>query len=447
MPQEARPSSQANRPPVRLISTFRFSGLLRQVVGSLGLKMCAAGIGFVNSVLLARILGPSELGVYSIVLSIVNFSATIAVLGLPVLSTREVAAKVEQEAWGKLKGIVNSAHRLTLLATSIILLLAIFLFLLVSPSEQTWIVTLIGMLLVPLIAFNQLRAAILRGMHWVILADVPELFIRPVLMLLMLVLITYTTINVNANHALGIQLVAVFIALVVGTWWLKTRQPEQLKRSIPETSGRILIGESIPFLTISLVNILQGQVTLYMLGYIGGAGQAGLYFAASQLVGLIVIGLVAVNLPLQPRLATAWAQNNKKKLQSLVTEAARLGTGIALIGLLVMIVFPEFMLHVYGSKYVEASTTLKILAFGQMFNAITGSGNILLMMTGHQNVVARGTVLALIVNAGFGYLIIPKYGVEGGAVATVMGICCWNIYYVIYSIKKLGVNVTVFRAV
>jgi O-antigen/teichoic acid export membrane protein len=423
---------------------LRSTSLLRTAASSLGLRVAAAGLGLINGILLGRLLGPAELGVYSIALSIVNFLATVAVLGLPTLATREVASSVEHARWNHLRTLVRSVHRWTVLAAlSVLGMSAIVLGAGIFEPPVSWGVVLIVMVLVPAVALNLLRAGILRGLHRVLLADIPELVLRPGAMLLMLGGAYVTVVHAGAFHALAMQLVAVGAALAVGTWWLVIRRPAELKAAVLEVPQRAWLRDALPFLAITMINALAGQVSLYLLGYLGGAGHAGLYHAANQLVGVITIGLVAVNMPLQPKLAAAWARGSKTEAQRLVAETARIGTAVAFAGMLVLLLFAESLLGLYGAQYVEAGDALRVLAAGQLINAAAGSCGILLMMTGHQKAVMHGMALALVVNALTAYLAVPTLGVVGGALAAVLGIACWNVYLVVYAARKLGVDTTV----
>jgi O-antigen/teichoic acid export membrane protein len=430
--------------PYKLLAAFRGFSLLRTAAGTLGLKIGAAGMGFFNSILLARLLGPAEFGVYSIVLSVVNFATTLAVLGLPTLATREAAANAEQNQWNQLKGLLRASHRWTLLAALSILGIFVILFGsgVVKP-HISWAEIVIAMALIPLSAFNQLRAAILRGLHWVILADIPELLLRPTVMLLLLAGIYLSATHITAAHALGIQLATAGFALTFGTWWLTSKQPTTLKKASPDKVRCEWLLHALPFLGTTIISVLQGQISLYLLGYLSGVEHAGLFQAANQLVSLIVIGLMAINMPLQPKLAAAWARDDKQQAQRLVTETARMGFSIALAGGLVMLVYAESVLRLYSAHYVEAADSLRILAIGQMINAAAGSCGILLQMTGHQRVVMQGTAIALLLNMAIAIYTIPLLGVEGGALATTVGMIFWNIYFGVYARYRLGINTTI----
>lgn len=433
----------------KLLTVLRGFSLLRTAAGTLGLKIAATGLAFLNGILLARLLGPAEFGVYAIALSAVNFAATLAVLGLPMFATREAAALAEHRHWGRLKGLLRAAHRSTLLAVLAILGISVALLAgdIVKPTVS-WLGIAIAMALVPLTALNQLRAAILRGLHWVILADIPDLLLRPLVMLLLLAgAARYTFVTssqISAVDALGMQLGAIVLALLVGTWWLTTRRPAPLKTATPEPPPKAWLLTALPFLGIMVIATLEGQVSLYLVGYLGGAQQAGLFQAANQFACLIAIGLVAVNMPLQPKVAAAWARGDKQQAQRLVAEAARMGTGIALVGMLLILIFAEALLMLYGAQYVEAAHALRILAVGQMAKAVAGSGGVVLLMAGHQRAVLQGTILALLLNVAVGYLVIPRFGVAGGALAATLGMICWTVSHAVYAWKKIGINPSIF---
>ena len=429
----------------KFLAVIHGLSLFRAAAGSLGLKMTAAGLGFINSIILARLLGPAEFGSYSIIFSIVNLAAAIAMLGLPKLTTRETATFAEHGQWSELKGKLQSAHG-WVMATALLIGVVSFLFLSVGffKHEVSWIGIAMAMGIFPLLALIQLRASILRGLHWIILADIPELLLRPAAVFLLLVVAFQSSVRINTVNALGMQFAAIVFSLITVSWLLKAKQPEQLKFAIPTPPPRLWIMACMPFLSITLIGLLEAQAPLYLLGYLGGAEQAGLYQAANQLVGIVAIGLVSVNMPLQPKLSTAWARSDMGQAQRLVTETARMAAGIGMIGVLLLLVFAEAILRLYGQQYIEASQALRILAIGQLVNALSGSCGIVLLMTGHQRIVVQGLAAALLLNFGVAYWAIPAFGMSGAALAVTVGIVFWNIYYVFSALNILGLNTTVF---
>jgi O-antigen/teichoic acid export membrane protein len=427
-----------------LFTRFPITSLLKTAIGSLGLKIAAAGIGLLNGVLLARMLGPAEFGVYSIVIAAVTLFGTLAALGLPPLVTREVAVHHAQGNWPLLKGLLATSQLWVLLASLLFVLVGgAFVLLDRLPSTLTTMGWVSVLVLIPLIALNLLRAAILRGLHWVVTADVPDLLLRPIAMLIMLGGVYVFAMQMNAGSALVIQMGAALLALAFGSWLLIRRLPEPVRRATAETTHFHWLRSSGVFLAITIVGLLEAQVPLYLLGHLAGPEQAGLYQATNQIVGVVVMGLVAINMPLQGRLAASWFRGDREGAQKLVSEAARLGTAVALASALVLIPFAELVLRIYGEEYTRAANALRLLVVGQFINAASGPCALVLAATGKQKFALYGFGLGLVVSVGLILLLVPQYGVAGAAMGAVMGLLVWNVLLVYWAWRLFGIRTLV----
>ncbi len=428
----------------RLRSYISGSALLKISIGSLGLKVCAAVGGLLLGIVLARLLGPAEFGIYTIVLAAINLAMTTATLGLPPFVVREVAKFGALEQWGLLKGVIYTSHLWVGVALAVLLLVVLAVeFVEIVHFETQRHVVFLAALIIPFYVFSQIRASVLRGLHLVILADLPELLIRPLVMLL-LVIVCYTWLgHASASQALAMQLGAAVVTFLTGTWLLKIRIPAFVKSAELSADARGWSKDTLPFFWISMFSLLEGQVGMYLLATYSEVSQVGLFQAALQLVSLIIIGLVAVNAPLQPKLAATWARGDVSGVQSLITESARLGMVLAFVGAVVLIPFAELVVQLYGNEYLEAANVLRILVVGQVVNAAAGSCGLLLSATGYQKYVLRGIVIALLVNLSLGLLLIPKYEAIGAAISTVIGLLTWNVVLASIAWKKMKINTTV----
>lgn len=71
---------------------------MRGGLASIAIKVFGLGFSLLTAVVLARVLGPEQYGIYSYVLAIVSILAIPAMFGLPSLIVRETAkAEVKQE--------------------------------------------------------------------------------------------------------------------------------------------------------------------------------------------------------------------------------------------------------------------------------------------------------------------------------------------------------------
>ena len=67
-----------------------------------------------------------------------------------------------------------------------------------------------------------------------------------------------------------------------------------------------------------------------------------------------------------------------------------------------------------------------------------------LSMTGHQNLTARILALGAVLNVLLNLVLVPRLGLEGGAVATTVALAAWNAMAVWAVWSRLGLGATAF---
>ena len=106
------PSSagKIRRAYLRIVFSIELPGLGGELLvagmGSLLIRAVGMIATFVLGILLARYLGPSELGLYGMVVAVAMLLAAIAQLGLPTLATREAAIAWSRGDFSELRGIL-----------------------------------------------------------------------------------------------------------------------------------------------------------------------------------------------------------------------------------------------------------------------------------------------------------------------------------------------------
>ena len=78
----------------------------------------------------------------------------------------------------------------------------------------------------------------------------------------------------------------------------------------------------------------------------------------------------------------------------------------------------EVMTVVFGASYESGSLPLVILALAQLIHVGTGPVGLLLIMTGYQNRWLLISGMMLFVNSALNWLLVPRLGLPGAAVAT-----------------------------
>ena len=431
----------------RLAKQFRGDGvkaqLLRGTGGSAVVQAANILLALAAGVVLARTLGPESYGTYTFVLSIVTLLSLPAKAGLPTLLVREIAKNQVKRQWGLLRGILKFSNGLALgyatvvaAAGSGLVLSGVILGNSASATSFAW-----GLWLLPLMALEATRTASLRGLRWVVTAQLPEKIVRPALMIVLVGGAAITGTTLNPDTALQFQLVGAFVAFLVGAFVLVKALPRDVTNAIPEYAVRPWLASLAPLTFFVGLKLLDSQVAIIFLGFLSTPEDVGLFKVAATGAGLVTFSLMAVNMALAPQLARLYNAGEKEKLQRVVTLSVRAVCAISLPVALVLIVWGEPIVgFVFGNEYSGAADALAILCIGQLINTSAGSVGAVLSMTGNDQLVFIGALLALTVNTVLALVLIPAYGLTGAAVSFAVSISTWNIFLSIMAWSKLGIN-------
>lgn len=438
--------------------------LTRSAAGTFGLKVVVTGLAFISNVLLARLLGVTEYGIYAYVGAWVSLLNIASVLGLDILLVREVATYQTQSAWHLLHGLLGWADRMVLRVS-----LALAVTAAVIAAGIAWAMTAggdspempiafwVAMMLLPLLGLMRLRQAALRGLHHILAGHIPESLIQPVLFIAMIggaALLFNEGFNetssevfsgkLTAPWAVGMNVAATGAAFLVGTELLRRKLPRVIKDASPSYQTGAWVRSALPLLFIAGMNVINAQADILMLGAMKGAEAAGVYTVAKRGADLIAFTLIAVDAALAPTAASLWATGELKLLQRVVTKSARLILLISLPVAIGFIIFGAWFLVPFGPEFTKGRAALAILSVGQLMNAGMGSVGLLLIMTGHERDVAVGFGISALSNVILNAAMIPAWGLEGAAAATASSIIIWNVLLALRVYQRLGIYSTAF---
>jgi O-antigen/teichoic acid export membrane protein len=402
------------------------------------------------AIVLARGLGAQEYGIYSYALSIATLLAVPVQLGLPTLVVRDTARL-------KQAGEIRQMYRLwswsTLAVLIVSALLAIPIWLL-SPhifnQNLTVLPLLIVLALVPMMSFSALRAAALRGLGHVVQGQLPEMLLRPALILaLILIVQAFGPIlefgkdgwRMQAQHALLMNLVATALAFVAGLILLRRIAPTSNFGSEARSLHREWIRAGMVLGIASSAMMVNRNLDMVMLGSLRPAEEVGVYKIAVTLATLSSIALNLLNLVVQPRIAQMFAASDINGIRRLVTMVSRVGFATGCVVAMIFYGFGErLIVAAFGGDYSEAQTTLKILVLGQLANTFFGPVIMVLNMTGHERIVMWSVIACALGNIALNALLIPIYGATGAAIATATTLFAWNLILHSQSVRKLGID-------
>ncbi|MEO1558839.1 MAG: oligosaccharide flippase family protein, partial [Cyanobacteria bacterium J06632_19] len=423
-------------------------GVLAKEAGiALVIKFTGILLTYLVQVFLARWMGTTEYGIYEYVIAWSILLAIPAGLGLPHTVLRFVSQYRVKKEWGLLQGIVRSSWLITLLASLLVSLLAASVILLVNYYHNFAYATplLIGIGLIPLQALVNLQLETSRSAKDVTLAYAPSQIIWPVLLMCGAFLFIQTSHDLTGISTIAIAQIAFVAALLFQFRLLLFKLNQEFEASKPVYAIREWLGVAfILLLQQSFLKIL-GKIDTIMVGSILGPQEAGMYGAAVNTAQWVSVVLSIINIVAAPSFAALYAKDNIEDLQKVVSAVALWIFWPSVAISLLLTLFSEPILGIFGSEFIAASWQLKILVLGNLVSALCGSVGYLMVMTGHQNKSVVVFVYAAVINIVLNAIAITLIGGVGAAIATAFTKALWNIWLVFLVVKYVGINPLVFK--
>jgi len=112
----------------------------------------------------------------------------------------------------------------------------------------------------------------------------------------------------------------------------------------------------------------------------------------------------------------------------MVVLTARVAVLFALPSGFILFLFGRAILYsAFGPAFSASFLPMIILSAGQIINSFFGAIGILLHMSGLERKVARGMIIAAIMNLLLNFALVPLFGMNGAAFATLVTFSVWNI--------------------
>ena len=419
--------------------------LIRGVSGVFAVKVGGIFLALLSSIVLARAMGPEDFGLYSFVLETMLFISIPVAMGFSQLLTREVAKYNYQKQFSPLKGIIIWSSKFTVFVSFILILVtAIFIFIL-TENHQKAILFLTGLPIIFIVGLREVMMGSLRGLKRAVLSQLPEAILRHILVILS-VIVLYWGLDrkIDSLEGLIVTVISIGLSFVFGLVFLLKAIPIEAKITKSEFESKEWLHEALPFFMLGAIAIVNAKISLIIVGFFRPPAEVGFYKIAVTASTIVSFLLMAVNVTISPLISEFYHGNQKERLQKILTKSVRL---IFVAGLFISIVywiFGKFLINVfYGEEFLPAYAPLVILTFGQLVNVGAGSVGQVLSMTGYQRDTLVGHMVAAVANIILSFILIPRFGVNGGAVATALSLLTWNIILLFFLKKRTSLKTSI----
>ncbi len=223
-------------------------------------------------------------------------------------------------------------------------------------------------------------------------------------------------------------LIANVALLIVGVWrWSAASHNSSPAK--PEVKR--LLSESIPFLSTDVLSVVSGFVGTVALGALATTADAGVYAVGSRVAKLGALALIPLTTLIAPQFARAGRERDLVELRRHLRASSFWLAGLALVVTAAVVAVAPLAASLLGRDFTDSVSTMRLLAIGYGINIGTGASVVMLQMTGRAVVVTHAMVAATVLQIVLSVLLIPEFGPEGAALASVAAIvlksvaCTW----------------------
>lgn len=182
--------------------------------------------------------------------------------------------------------------------------------------------------------------------------------------------------------------------------------------------AKSLLIKSYPLIMAGMIYVIYVRIDQLMLWAMLGASSVGIYAAGIRITETLSIIPGLISTSLFPIMINAKKQNEQKYLQ-VVSFLLNFMTTISFgFGIFITIFAPFLINLIFGQAYSEASEVLVINVWVILFTAMSTITYKYFIMENLQKLSFYRSLIGLILNIILNYILIPKYGVNGAAFAT-----------------------------
>lgn len=201
-------------------------------------------------------------------------------------------------------------------------------------------------------------------------------------------------------------------------------------------STKNLFLTSYPMALNTMTFFLLQSVGVILLGKFENFEVVAYYDTAVRVATLTSMGVMSVNIAIAPKLSEEFNKGNLTELRKIFKSAIKLMFLLSMPAILFLVLFTDFTLGLFGAEYKSAKTALYILVASQFLTTFMGISGTYMNMTGKQGMLHKILIFACALNVLLNYLLIPKMGMNGSALAAGISMVSWHVVATVLIYKK-----------
>jgi O-antigen/teichoic acid export membrane protein len=407
-------------------------------------------IGYLFVLLVSKIYGNSSAQVYGqyvLISLLIRIGSIITRLGTDTAMLQQTAGLASIGLWKNIKVINTKLIRINCVTGFIVLLLlAMFYNLWAKLFKVNSVDVLIsGILIVPM-ALGLFYSQSLRGLKKIGISSFLQNSSLPILNFFFLLMVLPFIKSGNKLFK-DMPLISFYLSIIVTMalgiyYWRKyfplKKFPDAQFEPSRNKSYKDLLKLSYPLLLAESMIFIIVWVNQLMLGFLGTPKDVGIFNLCVKYAMLAAMPLKAVTTIGAPKFSEFYFKQDRQGLKNIVVRTTKIIFWMSIPVVIFYLVFPGFLLNIFGNSFSVGTTALMLLSLGSLVNVMTGDTGTLLQMTGKQVVLQNILIVSLVFNVTVNSILIPRYGITGAAITSFLCSCINNFSMTWYIKREFG---------
>ncbi len=369
-------------------------------------------IGFTVSVYVIRYLGPKDFGLISYTLSIVGILSPFASLGIDAILFRNLINDKDNEA-----KLIHTAKVMKFFASLVLVTISgVFIYLYSSNIDFIYIFLLLSLgLVIDVFALYKEYFLSIEKPKYITISSIVSLLVAST------VNIAFVVLKFSVVWFAFVYLMQKLIYIFGLKYYYKKQQLVNNKTIFDIGLAKNMIHDSWPLIFTSFAGLLYMSTDQILIKYFLDFEQVGLYATAVKLIMVFYVIPSIISNILYPKIINQYKTLNHKEFIEKIQVLYFFNLIISILILIFFILFGErIILFLFGDNFIESIEVLYVYSFGLIFVFFSSLNNKLLVLENMQKLMLGRTIFGLIVNFCSNIILIPKYGIIGGAISTVL---------------------------
>jgi len=401
-------------------ATDETSAAQRMAMIAFAIRIFSAAIAFVSQIILARLMGEFEYGVFVFVWVIAIILGNLSCLGFHTAVIRFLPQYRNAGADEAIIGLAATARIFAMISATLIAATGIAaIHFLGDRIEAHYVQPLfIGAFVLPMIALGDVLDGTARANGWAVHALSPTYIVRPLLILCFVAGAIWLGRMADANTALVAALAATYLTTLAQFLVVTTRLQKRFPAQRVEIHVKTWLMVAFPIFLIEGFYFMLTNADVIIVGIYLPPEKVAVYFAAAKTMALVHFVYFAVKAAAAQRFSALVSGTDRTALARFARQTVHWTFWPSLLVGGVVIAAGPFLLSLFGPSFQAGHLIMVILFAGILTKAMIGPGEVLLTMAGKLKICATIYAVALTANLGLNVLLIPLWGLHGAAAAT-----------------------------